>query len=205
MKKTVVKGLIPLMAGAAVIGSGFSIWFFQEAKVSASQDLSKEVTQAAGVNTEGLAVADAIKVVFDQSKAGRTSAIGENTLKAEANGIYTVLGTNTKAVYTPLGSTGDIIDEGDGVYHQFTTTIAVTGGLADYIDIAYEGVTADTSTANSWKFALAKNINEFEWEKVTFSYKTGKEPLKLADYKTFKNVVTSSTITATYEVEVLGE
>ena len=204
MKKTVVKGLIPLMAGAAVIGSGFSIWFFQETKVEKSQELSKEITQVANVGT--LAVADNIKVTFDQSKAGRTALSISSS--SEAKGIYTTLGTVKKAIYTPVDSSTGEVDELDGeVYHKFTTTISVNGALGDYFDIAYNDTTAtlDKTVARTWKITLANNVNEFDWEKVSFSYKENMEPKNIEQYNELKTLVNddSTKITANYLVEVL--
>ena len=48
-KKFLVGSLLPVLAGAAVVGSGFSLWFFNDtATTNKSQDLSKNVTQLVG-------------------------------------------------------------------------------------------------------------------------------------------------------------
>ncbi len=207
MKKIVVKGLLPLMMGTAIIGSGFSIWIFNDSKVEQTQTISKEITQVAGVGS--LEAADAMKIVFDQTSSKRTE-IGV-TSSAAANGITVQYadGADTTATYTKIGSTPNEngeVDEGDPIYHQFTTTITVTGDLANYITIGYDVASATvTSTSGVWTIKLAENENDFDWTKVNINYATGKEPSKLDEYKTLRTAVNAATITAKYTVEVLSK
>lgn len=207
MKKIVVKGLLPLMMGTAIIGSGFSIWIFNDSKVEEPQTISKEITQVAGIGK--LEVAGDMKIVFDQTTDKRTE-IGV-TSSAAATGITVqyATGADTTATYTPIGSTPNDdgeVDEGDPIYHLFTTTITVTGDLANYITLSYDDSKATvTSASGVWTIKLAENENDFDWTKVKLAYASGKEPSKLAEYKTLRTAVTAATITAKYTVEVLSK
>ena len=206
MKKIVVKGLLPLMMGTAIIGSGFSIWIFNDAKVEKDQTISKEITQLANVGE--LEVAGDMTIVFDQTEDKRPVESD-----AEAKGIYVkyATGADTTATYTPIGSTPNAageVDEGDGIYHQFTTVITVSTDLAAYMSIGYSDSTAKVTaddTKGTWTIVLAENVNDFDWTKVTLAYATDKEPTSMEAYKALNAAVTAATIKADYKVVVLGK
>ena len=50
-KKFLVGSLLPVLAGAAVVGSGFSLWFFNDTENHANQDASANVTQLVEVGS----------------------------------------------------------------------------------------------------------------------------------------------------------
>ena len=82
-KKFLVGSLLPVLAGAAVVGSGFSLWFFNNTTATEAQNnLNKDVTQLVEIGT--ITVADNFTVVFDQKT--RTNDLANAGLAA--NGIY---------------------------------------------------------------------------------------------------------------------
>ncbi len=209
MKKRMSTILLPVLAGAAVIGSGFSVWFFNNASTSVTQDqIGKEVTQLVAVGS--ITKADDFTITFDQTAAGRTA--NSITSTAAANGItlkWNSDSANKIAKYVSLGSTDETIDRDDDgkIYFQFTTKITVSNNLAEYIDIAYSDAEATSfalagETNKDYSFTLANNATDFDWEKVSFSYVDGKEPSNATQYADLKAAVTSATITVTYRVDV---
>lgn len=199
MKKSIKTTLLPLIAGTAVIGSGFSVWFFQNTSTEQTGVANKEVTQMVGVGD--ITAADSFSIIFDQSAESRT-ALGL-TSSIEAKGIYLDFGDKSdKVTYASVNGTEDEIDhDGENVYFELSTEINLGIALAEYVDINYEGATKTVSNG-SFKFVLGENVDTFDWTKAKFSYVTGKEPTNVTQYKSFRSVVETSDIEVTYKVEV---
>ena len=198
-KKFLVGSLLPVLAGAAVVGSGFSLWFFNDtATTNKSQDLSKNVTQLVAIGT--IETADEVTITFDQKT--RTTSL---TKLPAAEGITVNPGTNSKAKYTsPTGDNGvDIFDNDNKTSVEFVTEIKVTKELADYIVLSYDSTAveyADGAYTIKQVFDFGTNADDmvFDWKKVKIDYATGKEPANKVAYTTFKGIVDSATITVTY-------
>ncbi len=203
MKRTLIKGLLPLMAGVAVIGSGFSIWFFNNTHVTNTQNPTLSITKLADVGT--LTSPDEFKLVFDQSTAGRAALTPPVASTSPALGLHIDWEgkTNHKAVYTAIGDTDDATDDdGDKIYHKMTITLSVGATLADYFKLSFGG--ADyTHTSGTFTIELGRNIDEFDWDGVTFAYLT--EPKDKTEYTTLKNTIAATTATVQYKVEVLSD
>lgn len=212
-KKFLIGSLLPVLAGAAVVGSGFSLWFFNNTWTSQDQTLSQKVTQVVAVGD--IAAADDFTVVFDQTEAGR-KALNLEASTAAADGITIDWDgkTNKTAVYTSVNNNGngEIDHDDDKIYFSFTTTITITntsekGKLEDYLNIAYAGAKTSTHAdgSNTYQFVLADNEATFDWEKVTFTYANGQEPSSYTEYNNFKDVVNNATIKVEYRVDVLSK
>lgn len=195
------------MAGLAVIGSGFSLWVFEYSHIEKDQTPGKEVTQYVGLGS--IAVADDFKVVFDQTTTKR-AAIGVTGADGiPANGITLEFtgGTNKKAIYTSSTDTDELDKTADGkVYHEFSTTITLGNDLWKEVEIAWADgsatVTADgtAGTETGYKITLGENVDEFDWTKTVWTYKS--EPANKTEYNAFKAKVTAATITAKYAVDI---
>lgn len=215
MKKKFLTGsLLPVLAGAAVIGSGFSLWFFADSETTQHFVPSTHITQVVALGD--ITNSDDFTIVFDQTKGSRTNLGVEST--TEANGIHiNWLGkTNKVAKYTSVNDNGqDEIDHETGenakIYFVFSASITVTNNgdtkLEEYFDIAYDGAKSSTREpgSNTYEIVLEDNVDTFDWEKVTFSYATGKEPSTYAQYNDFKTAVKNADIKVTYKVEVLSK
>lgn len=210
-KKLLIGTILPALAAAAVIGSGFALWVFNDLHVEANQsnNLSKDVTQLVRVGT--ITKADDFKIVFDQTPEGRKA---NNTLKdhvigtnsVEAKGIYLDFGANAnvnKVAKYDAPAADYAIDETKGIKFNFTTTIKLSEDLAKYVDIKYN--TADFKVSNStYTYVLANNVREFNWENVKLSYKEGMEPSNEDSYKTFREIVMNGNnkIVVDYSVDI---
>ena len=159
-KKFLLGTIIPALAASAVIGSGFSMWYFGDANsVKANQNASKEVAQLVRVGK--IAVADSFTVNFDQSVNGHNTQVGKVTGKehsysegncADATGITLKFAdkANTKAIYTEAEKLKvstkqedadyvnypgiDHTDDGK-VYYVFTTKVTIENGLGAYVNM----------------------------------------------------------------------
>ena len=214
MKKKFLTGsLLPVLAGAAVIGSGFSLWYFADTETSQEYTPSTKVTQVVGLGD--ITNSDDFTIVFDQTAAGRTKLGVEST--TEANGIYIDWNgkTNKVASYASVNDNGkgEIDHDGEKIYFVFSASITIenksTSKLQDYLSITYAGDDVKSSTyaadTESYEIVLNDNVAEFNWEHVTFSYAEDKEPSNYAQYNAFKEIVDNATITVTYKVEVLSK
>lgn len=217
-KKFLVGSLLPVLAGAAVVGSGFSLWFFNNTTARATQDnLSKNVTQLVEIGT--ITVADNFTVVFDQE----TRADDLANAGLAKDGIYVDFGSNTnkvakynraKTVNENDEKTEDIIANSTKVV--FTTKIELTNGLDELVKVAYKTSDSATNdftydgTSHSFSYVLefdhtiADDAMVFDWEKVVFTYVN--EPKNKTEYEAFKTKVTAAAtkINVTYTATLTG-
>lgn len=207
-KKFLIGSMLPALVGAAIVGSGFSLWFFNNTATTESQNnVNKNVTQLVEIGT--ITVADDFTVVFDQKT--RTTNLANAGLAAE--GIFVDFGSSTNKVaqYNKATEGEDIIAGSTKVV--FTTKIELTNGLDEYVKVAYDSENFTYSaTAHSFTYSLTFESNTateamvFDWEKVAFSYAENKEPKNKEAYKSFKDLVnhTNTKINVTYTAELVG-
>lgn len=209
-----------MLAMFAVIGSGFSYWFFQTSdQTTADQTAGKEVTQLVAVGE--VTAADNFTIVFDQTEAGRKAHSGANsedkvnlgTNDATTGITLSFAGTDKTVSYTDPATSNIGVDQiSDKVGFTFTTTVTITKALGEYFDMAYasdEGWTVartedDTNVVITFTSTTKR---EFDWEKVTLSYTVGgenKEPASASAYNTFASVVNAdgNTVSVAYSVVV---
>lgn len=223
MKKKFILGtMVPALAAAAVIGSGFSMWYFGDANsVKANQNANKEVTQLVRVGK--IAVADSFTVNFDQTKEGHAKQIGSHTYNdatcVEATGITLKFAenANTKAIYTEASNTtfddnlAGLDHTTDGkVYYVFTTKVTITNDLAAYVNISTtdanftitETAGVKGATITTYTFTSKNNVSEFDWSKVVLTYAANKEPSTLAEFITFHDLVKNEATKISVEYSV---
>ena len=200
-KKFLIGSILPVLAGAAVVGSGFSLWFFNDtASTNAEQGLDKNVTQLVAIGS--IEAADKVTITFDQKT--RTTSL---TKLPEAAGITVNPGANSKATYT--SPTGDVVDiVADKTAVEFVTKIEVTKALADYLVVSYDSSTiayVDGAYTITQTFNSNTNAEDmvFDWTKVTIDYAEGQEPADKQAYLDFKDIVDKATIKVTYSATVV--
>lgn len=224
MKKKFLLGtIIPALAAVAVIGSGFSMWYFGDANsVKANQNANKNVEQLVRVGK--IAVADSFTVNFDQTQLKHAQQIGSATTDVEATGITLKFAenANTKAIYTEASKTTfddnlaglDHTDDGK-VYYEFTTKVTIENGLGAYVNMNVKtgskfkvddakGETTENTTVYTF---TSKNNSVFDWLNVELTYADGQEPSTLAEFKDFHDLVNNEAtkISIVYAVEVFAK
>lgn len=226
-KKFLIGTIIPALAAVAVIGSGFSMWYFGDANsVKANQNANKEVAQL--VRAGKIAVAGSFTVRFDQTKEGHAKQIGSHayvdTACAEATGITLKFDepANKKAIYTEASNTtfddklAGIDHFEDKVYYVFTTKVTIENGLGVYVNMNMktgskftvdhpEGVS--TTNAKVYTFTSEHNVSEFDWSNVELTYAAGQEPSTLAEFKALYELVNNEAtkISVEYAVNVFAK
>lgn len=227
-KKFLISTIIPALAAVAVIGSGFSMWYFGDANsVKANQNANKEVAQLVRVGK--IAVADSFTVRFDQTKEGHAKQIGSHTYDdtacAEATGITLKFAehANTKAIYTEASDPTfdenlkgiDHTDDGK-VFYKFITKVTIENGLGAYVNMKAKtgskfkvdnpkGVS--TTNATVYTFTSENNVSEFDWSNVELTYAAGQEPSTFELFKTFHQLVNNEAtkISVEYAVNVFAK
>ena len=207
-KKLLIGTILPALAAAAVIGSGFALWVFdREGYTSKNQDgVTHDITQLVKVGT--IDIASPFKIQFDQTKATRPAGFD----KVEATGISFVFGDGAKkyAEYVASESTLGTHKEGtenhfssdtvNGVIgYEFSVTLTLPSALASYVDFSFGNekmtksvesnrIKYEAKTSDSRKIYWGLN-NEDTAHSITASYAENKEPKNSSEYKTLHDII----------------
>ncbi len=196
MKKIFAGIVLPTLAAVAVIGSGFSVWFFGENqdKVSSNGSIAVENLVRIGDLTTSVTSAE---LHLDQTKAVRSAILGSSDYvsdetngnkdgksnyssasfgsDAEAKGLYlTTKDEGTTAdkfeiKYTPSTSEGYVDYIANVCKLEIKTTFTFSGGAEKYVGM-------DTSTSSdSWE-------SNTETDKVVYTYTWATEAAANKEY-----------------------
>ena len=144
MKRFLVSILVPASAAIAVVGSGFSVWYFGDNEVSKNTSANlnvKNLLQIGELNHQ----LDDLVLTFDQTAEGRKAALKLNNNKAdtleglEATGITLSgkAGQDMKITYTlPTDPKADHGTFGDvTVKTKITTSVKIEADLAEWLTV----------------------------------------------------------------------
>lgn len=227
-KKLLIGTILPALAAAAVIGSGFALWVFDnEVETSKVQDgVTHDITQLVKVGK--IDTASAFKIQFDQT--ANTRPVGFE--KVEATGISFVFGDGAKkyAEYvaskeSTLGTHKDGSTENhfssdtvNGVIgYEFSVTLSLPSTLASYVDFSFgnekmeKSVSSDrilykAKTSDSRKIYWGSN-NEDAAHSITASYAKNQEPTNSSEYKTLHDIIVnldSNAIVVQYAAQLVS-
>lgn len=226
-KKLLIGTILPALAAAAVIGSGFALWVFEgEVKTSTVQgNITHDITQLVKVGT--IDQASAFKIQFDQTANTRPAGFD----KVEATGISFVFGDGAKkyaeyiASESTLGTHKDHSTENhfssdtvNGVIgYEFSVTISLPSALGSYVDFSFgnekmtkkadsASVIYEAKTSDSRKIYWGLN-NEDTAHSITASYAENKEPTNSAAYKELHDIIVnlgSNAIVVQYAAQLVS-
>ena len=214
-KKLLIGTILPALAAAAVIGSGFALWVFNnEFETSKAQDnVTHDITQLVKVGK--IDQASPFKIQFDQTANTRPAGFD----KVEATGISFVFGDGAKkyAEYVASESTlgthkGDSTenhfssDTVNGVIgYEFSVTLSLPSTLASYVDFSFgnkkmeKSVSSDrilykAKTSDSRKIYWGETTDDLKPYSITASYAAknatrSMEPTSTAEYKTLHDII----------------
>lgn len=226
-KKLLIGTILPALAAAAVIGSGFALWVFDnEVDTSKLQDgVTHDITQLVKVGK--IDTASAFKIQFDQTANTRPAGFD----KVEATGISFVFGDGAKkyakyvASESTLGTHKDNSTENhfssdtvNGVIgYEFSVTLSLPSTLASYVDFSFgnekmeKSVSSDrilykAKTSDSRKIYWGSN-NEDTAHSITASYAKDQEPKNSEAYKTLHDIIVnlgSNAIVVQYAAQLVS-
>lgn len=224
MKKFLVGFALPAAAAIAVVGSGFSVWYFGD-KEQSENEASINVTELVKIGK--FEQDQTSKIILDQTPEGRkVNGKGLGT-DFEAQGIYmTGTDANWKGTIEYVTSNSDKVD--GKVKPSIKTYIFLPKAVASYISVSAGALeetfddfklTAGVATAktfsssnyvrytytwgeNATKISLPKKYKD-ESAFFHFTYKDGKEPTSETQYEALKNAVADKTVSIVSEAVLI--
>lgn len=178
MKKIFAGVVLPTLAAVAVIGSGFSVWFFGENQDKVSTNANVAVENMIRIGNLKMDVTN-MKLHLDQTKAVRDYILGSTdyvssatngNLDKKSNYNKTAFGANTASngVYLTADAGFDgYIDYDHCGYDlipgvdkfEIVTTFEFTGAIKDYV-----GITTTNAELGTWtKKGETAGVFEFKW------------------------------------------
>lgn len=226
-KKLLIGTILPALAAAAVIGSGFALWVFDnEVYTSKVQDgVTHDITQLVKVGK--IDKASAFKIQFDQTAKTRPAGFD----KVEATGISFVFGDGAKKYAEYVASESTLGTHKDGstenhfssdtvngvIGYEFSVTITLPSTLASYVDFSFgnkkmaksvesDRIKYEAKTSDSRKIYWGLN-NEDTAHSITASYAENKEPKNSSEYKTLHDIIVnldSNAIAVQYAAQLVS-
>lgn len=194
MKRFLVSILVPAAAAIAVVGSGFSVWYFGDKEVKTDSSTSLTVKNMLHIGTFQ-EMSGSFKLTLDQTSEGRSKALelaaktGDDLKTLEMTGITLTNSDTTKQSMIVYESPkqANAVDSGtfaDGsatanvkVKVKITTTFTVKEALANWITISKTGETASLSSTGTgdkvFTYAWGETQTELDLlTGITFGYAT---------------------------------
>lgn len=210
-KKIILSAILPISMIGAIIGSGYSIWHFNNLQASANNDVSLSITNMlkAGELSANFAT---LELSFDQSAEGRKNLGIDSTVGTEsAHGIEIfAYDKDSKKVDSPI-VTYEKDTSASSYPWTFTVELKLSEDVISYIDLNKITNTndgsweVDTSTPGSIIFQNGDSPTTFDWSKITFNY-NNEEPLNPEEYNTLSKILSDATsCKAIYTVETFEQ
>ncbi|MDY3904530.1 MAG: hypothetical protein SO007_05010 [Candidatus Enteromonas sp.] len=152
MKRFLVSILVPAAAAIAVVGSGFSVWYFGDKQVDTKSNASLKVENMLHIGTFET-VSDKFKLHLDQTAETRAKivAAGDELLGLEATGITLTNETSATSTIKYKQPSTPQVDHGPfgetTVKVKIVTTVEVKNDLNKWV--VPTGLTAATGTVTT--------------------------------------------------------
>ena len=210
-KKIILSAILPISMIGAIIGSGYSIWHFNNLQASVNNDVSLSITNMLKAGELSINF-KTLELSFDQSAEGRKNLGIDSTVGTEsAHGIEIfAYDKDSKKVDSPIVTYTK--DESASSYPwTFTVELKLSEDVISYIDLNSITNTndgsweVDTSTPGSIIFQNGDSPTTFDWSKITFNY-NNEEPLNPEEYNTLSKIIADATsCKAIYTVETFEQ
>ena len=213
-KKLLIGTILPSIAALAVIGSGFSLWIFNDSNsVETTGSVGINVTKVLDITNSSIGLFNSTNSVlkFDQTNTSL------NKINPKGNGLWWSDNTREQeAIQTAMFTLNDPTDTNSAtaydssVNYTFTTTITLSEVLASYVKLSF--ITNKDNTSNTWDDGEWKDAVINNDKSVTYTYTfDSKNTLGGAtkDQLSFQEVFWFANVTPTYqagmEPTTLGE
>ena len=210
-KKIILSAILPISMIGAIIGSGYSIWHFNNLQASVNNDVSLSITNMLKAGELSINF-KTLELSFDQSAEGRKNLGIDSTVGTEsAHGIEIfAYDKDSKKVDSPIVTyTKDT--SASSYPWTFTVELKLSEDVISYIDLNSITNTndgsweVDTSTPGSIIFQNGDSPTTFDWSKITFNY-NNEEPLNPEEYNTLSKIIAEATsCKAIYTVETFEQ
>lgn len=197
--------VLPTVAVGALVGSGFSAWYFNEENITGTnQNVNVEITGMVdtSVGTLTLDSTQATTLTLDQGGYANAAALdkGISFDKVSVGAKFTFSGNS----YANLKSAGMKV--------EITTTVTFSANLLNYVEV--KGLVGYTPNSNVYTLTqdvtsaegLTDTITLMSEDNCTFlAYKEGKKPQSSAEYTAMVEALASATINFAWSAAVVEE
>lgn len=195
--------VLPAVAVSALVGSGFSAWYFSENNIKGTeQNVNVIVTDMVdnAVGTLTLNETQATTLTLDQGGSQNTTVLNKG-ISFDAASVGAQFKFNEGA-YDNLTSAGMKV--------QVTTTVTFTASLLEYVEVT--GLLGYTPSSNVYTLTqdvtsnagLTDTISLMSGDVCTFlEYKDGKKPSDSTTYKAMTSDLASASITFEWSAAVV--
>lgn len=194
--------VLPAVAVSALVGSGFSAWYFAEENINGlGQEVKVSITDMVdeSVGTLALNGTQATKLTLDQ---------GGFANKGEPNKGISFDQESVGATFTFNGNSFTNLDSA-GMKVKVTRTITFTENLLEYVEVTglsnyTSGSTVHTVTQDVTSNKLTDTIELMSEGNCSFlKYKEGKKPQNSTDYAAMVGNLNGASITFNWTAEVV--
>ena len=204
LNRKILALVLPAVAVSALVGSGFSAWYFAEGDIKGvGQDVNVFITDKVdkSVGTLALNGTQATKLTLDQGGQSNFDKLDKG-ISFDKESVSAKFTFKEDDSFTNLDSAGMKV--------QITTTVTFTAELLEYVDVI--GLTGYTPNSNVYtrtqNVVLAEGLTDTitlmsEGNCKFLTYKTGKKPLKSADYGAMVSDLNGAQITFNWSAEVV--
>lgn len=191
--------VLPAVAVSALVGSGFSAWYFNEENIEGVyKDVNVSITNKVDktVGTLTLNETQATTLTLDQGGYANATALDKGiSFDKESVGAKF---TFSDGSYDNLKSAGMKV--------QITTTVTFSANLLNYVEVIGYTLTSNvyTVTEDASNTGWEKTISLMSGEQCTFlKYKKDKKPQNSDDYDTMVDNLNGATITFNWTAAVV--
>ena len=203
LNRKILALVLPAVAVSALVGSGFSAWYFTEGSIEGvKQDVNVSITDKVDNSVGTLTLSETQASTFTLDQGGRTN-------RTELDKGISFNKESVGAKFTFGGGSYANLDSA-GMKVQITTTVTFTPELLEYVDV----IGLSDYTPNSNVYTRTQDVVSAEGLTDTITlmsegncklltYKTGKKPQKSADYDTMVKALSDATITFNWSAAVV--
>lgn len=221
MKRKLILGLLSVVGGLTVVGSGFSAWYFGDNNTTASSSINAKVTDLAS-KFGTITPTDVTGLVLELDQGGY-----ENLTDAHKGISFTKDGAiyNGKiGAFYHLDATDSINAMNNGLKSTFKCVVTLKAGFATYLEFktsfysAYSAFNVTVDGAGNKTFTVSQEItfvngevsSKFEFDithygdniNSVFKYVDGKKPTDIDSYNALRNLDPTNVLTFTYSLDV---
>ena len=201
-KKLLIGTILPSIAALAVIGSGFSLWIFNDSSsVETTGSVGINVTKVLDITNSTIRVINTeSNLIFNQSKSDLNPK-GDGLRWALNNEYYSTSWLiGVFMIGDPTGDNATAYD--DSVNYTFTTTITLSKVLASYVKLTFDkslAVDQNNWINGDWTDGV---VNADDNDSVTYKYTfDSKNTLQISEKSDlgFQTIFSFALVTPTYQ------
>lgn len=187
----------PILGMVAIVGSGFSAWYFESQTVEAGTSMGITLTPIATTYGAFDVSENEYTLVLDQGGyTNRTEVKKGISVQVDGSNV-----TSIEASYSIDTGALQILTD-DGLTGTITTTVKVLSTLADYVDFKASGFTKGSASEGyeiyTRETAVAENVNlninvttSDDLTNAAFAYVSDNKPTDETSYNSLSSLVSS--------------